>query len=363
MQEYEKYMKMAINLAKKGIGFVNPNPMVGAVIVKEGEVIGKGYHKKYGGFHAEKNAIDSCKKSTKGATMYVTLEPCCHYGKNPPCTQTIIESKISTVVIGAKDPNPLVAGKGIELLKRSNIKVVTGVLDKECEDLNYVFFHYITAKMPFVVMKYAMTLDGKIATREGFSKWITEEKTREYAHKLRHIYSSIMVGINTVIKDDPLLTCRLKDMKNPKRIICDSNLKISLDSKIVKTSKDIPTYIATFSKDKEKIKSLENKGCNIIITPKLKEYIDLKKLMMKLGELNIDSVLLEGGSFLNYSALRSGIVNKVSAFVAPKIFGGEIAKTPVGGEGVRYVEEAFLLEKRKVKLIGNDILIEYDVRK
>lgn len=362
MNIHEKYMNIALKLAKKGGGYVNPNPMVGTVIVKDGEIIGKGYHKRYGSLHAEINAILSCKKSPKGATMYVTLEPCCHHGKTPPCTEAIIENKIDTVIIATKDPNPLVSGMGIKTLRDNNIKVIDGILEDECKLLNRVFFHYIKTNTPFVVMKWAMTLDGKIATRYGFSKWITGSLARENVHKSRHIYDSIMVGINTVIKDNPLLTSRLKNNINPKRIICDSNLRIPLKSNIVKTSKDVPTYIATFSRDKKKIKTLKDLGCNIIKTPKLKKHIDLKKLMIILGEMNIDSVLLEGGSSLNYSALGCGIVNRVEAYIAPKIFGGKDAKTPVGGEGVRDVDKAFLLENGKVSLIGEDILIEYDVR-
>lgn len=359
----ENYMKIAIELAKKGRGWVNPNPMVGAVIVKNNEIIGTGYHKKCGELHAERNAIASCTKSPKGSTMYVTLEPCCHWGRTPPCTEAIIQNEISRVIIGTKDPNALVSGKGIDILKKHGIKIKTGILQNECTELNQVFFHYIKTKTPFVVMKYAMTLDGKIATCTGESKWITGEAAREHVHISRHTYSAIMVGINTVIADDPLLTCRLPHGKNPKRIICDTNLRIPLSSKIVQTAKEFQTYVATDSEDTQKIQQLIDSGCFIIKTPKKDNHLDLNALMIKLGRENIDSILLEGGSTLNYSALSSGIVNKVQAYVSPKILGGSQAKTPVGGIGIHRLKDAFKLDNKKITVIGEDILLEFYVKR
>ena len=232
----KEYMLRAISLAKKGEGWTNPNPMVGAVIVKDGRIIGEGYHKKYGELHAERNAFASLKESAKGATMYVTMEPCCHYGKTPPCTQAIIEHKIGKVVIGSKDPNPKVSGKGVQILKEAGISVVEDFLREECDKLNPIFFHYIKTKTPYVVMKYAMTLDGKIATKTGESKWVTGKEAREEVQHMRHRYMGIMVGIGTVLADDPMLNVRAKDKKSPVRIICDSKLKIKEDSQIVKTA-------------------------------------------------------------------------------------------------------------------------------
>jgi len=358
---HEKYMQIAIDLAKKGCGWVNPNPMVGAVIVKDNEIIGSGYHQKYGELHAERNAIADCKVPITGATLFVTLEPCCHYGKTPPCTEAIIESGISKVVIGSKDPNVLVSGKGMAILKDHGIEVVTGVLTEECSELNQVFFHYIKKKTPFVVLKYAMTLDGKIATFTGKSKWITGETAREFVHQSRHRYAAIMVGVNTVIADDPLLTSRLPNTKNPTRIICDTHLRVPLSSKIIQTAREIPTIIATSCKDKEKIEQLTQFGCTLLQVPKENGCTDLKQLMRRLGEEHIDSILLEGGSTLNFSALENGIVNKVQAYIAPKIFGGETAKTPVGGIGINEVSQAFSLKNRKITILGDDILLEYDV--
>jgi len=356
----EKYMRMALELAKKGEGKVNPNPMVGAVIVKNDKVVGSGFHQKYGGFHAERNAILNCSENLEGAELYVTLEPCCHYGKTPPCTEIIIHSGIKKVVVGCIDNNPLVENKGVRILRDNGIEVVTGVLEKECRKLNEVFFHYIKYKTPFVIMKYAMTADGKIATKTGHSKWITGEEARLYVHQIRNRLSGIMVGIGTVIKDNPLLTCRIENGVNPTRIICDSSLRIPLDSNIVKTSGEVNTIVASgCNYDRDKKRALEEKNVHVISTET--EQVDLKALMTVLGKMEIDSVLLEGGGTLNYSALKQGIVNKVYAYIAPKIFGGEFAKTPVCGLGIENADEAFRLEIENIKTIGKDIFIEYNI--
>lgn len=360
MQDAE-YMKMALELAEKGCGFTSPNPMVGAVIVKNGKVIGSGYHKKYGELHAERNALLSCAEAPEGSTLYVTLEPCCHFGKTPPCTDAIIESKIKTVVIGSADPNPLVAGKGIDILKEHGIRVKTGILKDQCDKLNEVFFHYIRNQTPFVVMKYAMTMDGKIATYSGKSRWITNEASREQVHSSRHKYAAIMVGVNTVIADDPMLTCRIPGGKNPVRIVCDTNLRTPITSRIVQSAEEVPTYIATACEDENKILPCAGAGCKIIKVPAVGGHIDLQALMKELGREKIDSLLLEGGAQLNFSALKSGIVNKVQAYISPKIFGGGSAKSPVGGPGIEEPSDAFLLTNREIRFFGEDILMEYEV--
>jgi diaminohydroxyphosphoribosylaminopyrimidine deaminase/5-amino-6-(5-phosphoribosylamino)uracil reductase len=359
----EKYMQLALGLAEKAEGWTNPNPMVGAVIVKDGKIIGQGYHEKYGQLHAERNALAACSESAEGATMYVTLEPCCHYGKTPPCTEAIIENKIKKVIIGATDSNELVAGKGIELLRKAGIEVVTGVMKEECEALNKVFFHYIKEKKPFVAMKYAMTLDGKIATYSGKSKWITSEEAREHVHRLRHKYAGIMVGIGTVLKDNPTLDCRLPDTKNPTRIICDTTLQIPMDCQIVNTAKSIDTYIATASVEKEKIQQLEQAGCKVLNVEAQDGHINLQSLLEKLGAEKMDSILLEGGGTLNYAALQSGIVDYVYCYIAPKLFGGADAISPVEGRGVEKPDEAFMLENRKITVLGQDILMEYGMKR
>ena len=362
MSEHEKYMRMAAELAKGGTGFVNPNPLVGAVIVKNGRVIGCGYHRRYGELHAERNAFASCTESAEGADMYVTLEPCCHYGKTPPCTEAVIENKIKRVFIGSSDPNPKVAGKGAAILREHGIEVYEGILKNECDALNEIFFHYISEQTPFVILKYAMTADGKTATRTGASKWITSDESRMNVQMTRKRTAAVMTGIGTVLADDPMLTCRLEEPGIHTRIICDSSLRIPQDCNIIKTARKYPTCIATVSEDAEKISHLESLGAHIIKTSSSDGKVNLKELMSVLAvEYHIDSVLIEGGSELAYSALKSGIVNKLQMYIAPKIFGGVSAKSAVGGEGVALPDEAFRLSGPVISHIGDDILVEYRV--
>lgn len=371
---HEKYMRLAIEEAKKGEGFVNPNPLVGAVIVKDGKILGTGYHKKYGENHAEINAILDAKKKNnniENATIYINLEPCSHYGKTPPCADAIIKNKFKRAVIGCLDSNIKVAGNGIKKLREAKIEVVENVLEEDCKKLNEVFFHYINTKKPFMVMKYAMTMDGKIASVSGKSKWITSEKSREHAHLFRKKYSAIMVGINTVIEDNPTLNCRIKDNpKNPIRIILDSDLKIDLKSNICKTSKYIKTYIASVkptaksNKNTEKKKELEYLGIEIIETsPKdlSKDFkVNLQELIKILGEeKNIDSVLIEGGATLHSALLKEKLIDKALIYIAPKIFGGLNAKTPIAGEGIEEPDNAIKLIGGKLKNIGEDLFMEY----
>lgn len=361
----EKYMREALELAKKGMGFVSPNPMVGAIIVKNGEIIGRGWHKKYGGLHAEREAFADCDSKgidCIGADMYVTLEPCCHYGKTPPCTEAVIKHKIGHVYVGSSDPNPLVAGKGTKILREHDIEVTEGILKDECDELNEIFFHYITTGKPFITMKYAMTMDGKIACYTGKSQWITGEQARQNVQQERLRHSAIMVGIGTVLADNPMLTCRLENGRNPIRIICDTNLRIPIDCNIVQTAKEVPTIIATSSANTEKIKLLENFGCTVMNIPKKDGHINLSTLTENIGSMKIDSILLEGGGELNWSMLNAGLVNKIQAYIAPKIFGGAGAKSAVSGIGVPAPSDAFLLYDTKIKHFGDDIMIESRVK-
>lgn len=373
------YMKLALKLAKKGWGWTRPNPMVGAVIVKEGRIIGQGWHEKFGYAHGERNALDSCTETPEGATMYVTLEPCCHYGKQPPCVEAILKAGIRRVVTGSDDPNPLVMGRGIQILRDHGIEVTEHVLKEECDQINEVFFHYIQTKRPFVTMKYAMTMDGKIAAYSGKSKWITGEEAREHVHRQRHGNMAIMAGVGTVLKDDPLLTCRILGGRNPIRIICDTNLRTPLTAQVVATAKEVPTVLATCCTDRERQSLYERAGCRILPVARemsLEErqypkretpekgkcgHVDLVQLMERLGQEQIDSILLEGGGTLNWAALRSGIVQKVQAYVAPKLLGGKEAKTPVEGEGAWSPQTGFLLKNSVVTQLGQDFLIESEV--
>ncbi len=364
-----KYMKRAIELAKMGVGAVNPNPLVGAVIVKDGRIIGEGYHRRYGQLHAERDAFAHLTEDAEGADMYVTLEPCCHYGKQPPCVEAIIEHKIKKVFCGSDDPNDKVAGGGFKRLREAGIEVVTHCMKEECDSINDVFFHYIVNKTPYVVMKYAMTLDGKIATHTGESKWISCEASRNHVMTLRNSLMGIMVGIGTVLADNPMLTCRMENGRNPVRIICDSNLRIPYDSNIMKTAKDIKTIIATAkpeSTDSDEISSFEEKkntiremGAIVIETDGACGSVNLKQLMARLGEMGIDGILLEGGGTLNYSAIKAGIVNEIDVFVAPKIFGGSGIYSPVTGEGVDLPDEAYLFKLVDITSINEDVLLRY----
>lgn len=363
----EQFMKRAIELAKQGAGWTAPNPLVGAVVVKNGRVIGEGYHRKYGELHAERNALAACTEDPAGATLYVTLEPCCHYGKTPPCTEIIIEKKIAKVVIGSRDPNPKVAGKGARILREHGIEVVEDYMRETCDALNPVFFHYITTKTPYVVLKFAMTLDGKIATRTGASKWITGEAARNHVHQLRGRYAGILAGIGTVLADDPMLNCRIDGAHQPLRIILDSHLRIPMGSRLVRSAKEYPLLIVCneSTRDREegtnRIQKLEEAGAKVWTLPEKNGHPDLNVLMQRLGEEKIDSVLIEGGGTVNEAALKAHIVHHVYAYIAPKIFGGEDAKTPVEGSGIRLPQECANLRLAKITVLLNDMLLEYDV--
>ncbi len=357
----EYYMKAALEEAVKGSGRVSPNPLVGAVIVKNGRIIAKGYHHRCGDLHAERDALKNCNENTNGATMYVTLEPCCHTGRQPPCTQAIINSGITRVVIGSGDPNPLVAGKGAGILREHGIQVDEYVLEDECKRINEVFFHYITTGRPFVIMKYAMTADGKIATKTGLSKWITGEKARENVHYDRNRYTAIMVGSGTVLADDPELTCRISGGRDPVRIICDTHLKTPLSSRIVKSADKIRTIICTCETNDDLCRKYISAGCEIVTLPEKDGHTDTDEMMSALGKLEIDSIILEGGGTLNWSVLKAGYVSKVQTYIAPKIFGGS-AKTPVEGMGIDSPAEAFELYDPVILRLGNDIMIESRVK-
>lgn len=373
------YMKLAIQLALRGTGHTSPNPLVGAVIVKDDQIIGQGYHARYGDLHAERAALAACTQSPEGATIYVTLEPCCHHGKQPPCTEAILESGIKHVIIGSRDPNPLVSGKGSRILREHGIEVTEDFMREECDAINAIFFHYIQTGMPYVTLKYAMTMDGRIATRTGASRWITGEKARENVHKDRNRHAAILAGIGTVLTDDPLLNCRIEGGKDPLRVICDTKLRIPLDSQIVRTAKEIPTIIAvgadllqtsdtdspvlrsSLPEISRKAEALKAAGCRILPLPLKDGHPDLHALMETLGKEKIDSVLIEGGSQIAWSALSSGIVNKIQTYIAPKIFGSQEAPGPVGGAGVELPAECFALGTPAIRMLGDDILIESEV--
>lgn len=355
-----RFMHIALSQASKGLGKVNPNPLVGAVIVRGNNIIGTGYHEQFGGPHAEINAIRNANDSVEGATMYITLEPCSHYGKTPPCADALIEAGIAKVVIAMTDPNPWVSGRGIERLKENGIEVVVGLLEKEAQELNRIFIKYIQTKLPYVVLKTAMSLDGKIATTTGHSQWISSPESRQYVHGLRNELSGILVGVNTVITDDPELTTRLDGVtgRNPIRIVVDSKGRIPLSAKMLKDGVTNPVIIATTSGfPEEKRLYLEGSGHKVMTLAECEGLVDLGQLMFELGKLGIDGILLEGGGTLNESALKSGIVDEIQFIIAPLLIGGRDAITPIEGAGFNTIDEGIRLHQMTTRRIGEDILV------
>lgn len=354
----EKYMRLAMQLAGNAIGRTSPNPLVGAVIVKDNRVVGCGWHRKAGTPHAEVHALNQAGELAQGADVYVTLEPCAHYGKTPPCAKALVEAKVKNVYGGLLDVNPKVAGKGFKILEDAGIHVEYGFLQDELRKQNEVFFKWIEHKKPFVVLKAAMTLDGKIATATGQSKWITNETSRAYGYKLRDIYDGIMVGINTVIEDNPMLTSRVDGGKNPIRIVVDSSLKIDINANVVQ-DKSAKTIIATTDKaNKDKILKLQAQDVDVIVVDKDEnDKVDIEKLLDILGQQNICSILVEGGATLSGSFVAKKLVDKVYFFIAPKIVGGKEAKTPVAGIGILNLQEALALKDIQIEKLEEDILI------
>ncbi len=351
-------MERALELAKRGIGKVNPNPLVGAVIVRDNEIIGEGYHECYGEAHAERNAVKNATKSVEGSTIYITLEPCAHYGKTPPCVDLIIEKKFKKVVIGMLDPNELVSGKSVEKLKEHGIEVVVGIKEKECKEMNEIFMKYITSKIPFVILKSGMSIDGKIATYSGESKWITSKESREDSQHLRNRLHSIMVGVNTVIEDNPELTCRINDGKKLIRIIVDSNLRIPLESKVLTNSDNAAIVATTLKSNEEKKKKLRSMGIKVIEVADKDNRVNLKDLIKRIGEEGIDSILIEGGGTLNFSALEERIVDKVRFYIAPKIIGGQNSRNSIAGKGFFKLGDAVRLKDISYRTIGEDLVVD-----
>jgi diaminohydroxyphosphoribosylaminopyrimidine deaminase/5-amino-6-(5-phosphoribosylamino)uracil reductase len=360
----EKYMHMALKLAAKARGRTSPNPMVGAVVVKDGRVISHGYHRKAGEPHAEAIALRKADRAAKGATLYVTLEPCSHTNKRtPPCSPLVIQSGVKRVVIAMIDPNPKVSGGGIKAIRKAGIEVVTGVLQNEAKKLNEAFIKHVTTKMPFVTMKIAQTLDGKIATVTGESKWITGKEAREEGHRLRDAHDAILVGINTVLKDDPSLTTRIPGGRDPIRVIVDSKLRIPINAKVMTQQSSAKTIVATVSgTPKNKIEKLQNAGVNVLLVKGKNGRVDLYDLMMKLGRLDIMSLLIEGGAEVNASALNSGIVDKVVMFIAPTIMTGKDSLCSIGGISPKKLGHAIRLTDVTSRFVGQDLMIEGYIR-
>ncbi len=357
----EDYMKQALQLAYKGLGRTSPNPMVGAVIVNGDRIVGKGYHHHFGGNHAEVNAIQDARESIRGATLYVTLEPCCHYGKTPPCVEAIIRNNLGRVVIGTLDPNPLVSGKGMEILRRRGIETKVGVLESECRSLNEAHFKYMTTGIPLVTLKFAQTLDGRIATATGNSRWISSAESQRFAHKLRAINDAVMVGIGTILADDSQLSVRLVKGRNPTRVILDSELRIPLQAKVITHQEGITTIIAATARaNKGKMVELGAMGIEVWVTQEDDSgWVDIKQLLKMLGQRGVSSVLVEGGSRVITSLLRQNLADKLVIIVAPRIIGRGIEA--VGELNIADVNQALKISFQRMHRIGEDLVIEAKV--
>jgi diaminohydroxyphosphoribosylaminopyrimidine deaminase/5-amino-6-(5-phosphoribosylamino)uracil reductase len=359
---HEKYIKLAFSLAKKGVGKTSPNPLVGAVLVKNGKIVGKGYHKKAGEPHAEVNAINEASDLTRDSTLYINLEPCAHTGRTPPCTERIIKAGIKRVVASMVDPNPLVCGRGFETLKKANIEVIEGILEEEARLLNEIYLKYITSKIPFVVLKCAMSLDGKITTSNPLlpveDRWITGLESRKFAHKLRYEADAILVGVETILKDNPILDTRFyKKDKDIYKIIVDTNCRISFESRILKRPEKVIIATTSFASE-DKIKKLKGLGVKIIQTqPDSKGRVDIKYLLKKIGSLGISCLLVEGGAEINATFIDLKLVDKLHFIISPKLLGGRKVLGPIGGEGIDRTSFAPSLKNLKIRRLGDDILI------
>ena len=359
----EFYMKRALRLARRGEAWVSPNPMVGAVIVKKDRIIGEGYHQKFGGNHAEINAINHVTEPIKGATIYINLEPCTHYGKTPPCIESIIAAKPARVVIGTPDANPIVTGKGIEALKRHGVKTTVGVLEESCKELNERFFKFMRTGIPFVTLKFAQSIDGRIATASGHSRWISSEQSLKFAHALRSHHDAVLVGSGTLSKDDPELTVRLVRGRNPLRVVVDSHLRISPDARIMKDQDKAKTIVATTNNaDREKRARLTDLGVEVLAVDTDKDRrVDLMRLLMELGKRNISSVLVEGGADIITSMLMEQLPDRVVIIIAPKIVGKGLEA--IGDLGIKSINESLRLTYRKVRRLGDDLIIDGRIEK
>lgn len=360
MDADDRYMWMALDLARQGRGRTSPNPMVGAVIVQDSEVVGTGYHQAAGSPHAEIIALQKAKGKAKGATLYLNLEPCNHHGRTGPCTEAIIKAGISRVVAALEDPNPLVSGQGFTRLEEAGIKVKRGVLEDKARQLNEAFIKYISVGLPFVGVKVAMSLDGKIGTITGDSQWITGEKARQFVHRLRDHTDVIMVGIGTVIKDNPRLTTRIEDGpgKDPVRVIVDSTARLPIDARVIESGSSARTILAvTEQAPPEKCKALKEKGVEVIAVRSRQGFVDLVELMKELAKRELTTVLVEGGSTLNYSLLSQGLIDKLFIFIAPLIIGGRQSPTAFGGSGIEKLSKAWSVENIEMKQFDRDLLL------
>ena len=359
MKTDEEYMRLALDLAASAKGNTNPNPVVGAVIVKNGVIVGTGLHRKAGEPHAEVHAFNMAQQHAEGSALYVTLEPCSHYGKTPPCANLVKESKVSRVVVATRDPNPEVAGRGIQLLRDAGIQVDVGILEKEAQKLNERFIHNMLTKRPFVISKFAMTLDGKLATYNGHSKWITGEVSRKDVHTLRNEVDGILVGVGTVIADNPALTTRLTELdgKNPTRIILDSSLRTPLDAQVLQTEEAKTIIVTSKEVDSNRVKEYESKGAKVLFVSKRNSGLDLEEVLSELYQQGLTDILVEGGGAINSAFLNAGLIDKYYIYIAPKVLGGKESITPFTGENPESMDAAKQLYFDEFQKFGEDLRI------
>jgi diaminohydroxyphosphoribosylaminopyrimidine deaminase/5-amino-6-(5-phosphoribosylamino)uracil reductase len=356
-----KYMRLALRLAARGVGRTSPNPVVGALVVHGGAVVGKGYHERAGGAHAEVHALAAAGDLARGGTLYVTLEPCNHVGRTPPCTKAIIRSGVGRVVVGCRDPNPHVAGKGVEMLRSHGLEVEVGVEAERCRRLNDAFIKHVTTGLPLVVAKAAASLDGKIASATGDSRWITNERSRRFVHRLRWVLDAVLVGVGTVLADDPQLTPRIPGMggKKPLRVILDTTLRTPLEAQVVRSAAEAPTLIATGPEpDRRRVARFQERGVEVLALPLEEGRVSPSGLLRELGGRQITSLLVEGGAEVHGSFFRAGLVDKVYFFYAPKIIGGKDAVPLVGGRGAAILGESLALNRLRLRRFDGDIMVE-----
>jgi diaminohydroxyphosphoribosylaminopyrimidine deaminase/5-amino-6-(5-phosphoribosylamino)uracil reductase len=363
MSEFdEQMMSQALEVARRGLGRVEPNPAVGAVITSGAKVVGEGWHRFFGGPHAEVNAIREAGDKTRGATMYVTLEPCCHHGKTPPCTDAVIGAGIARVVVAMQDPFPQVNGGGLARLREAGIGVEVGLGERSAMKLNAPYLKLSLRGLPFFIAKWAMTLDGKIATVSGDSRWISSIESRRIVHELRDRVDAVMIGVRTAVSDDPLLACELPGGRNPRRIVVDTSGRLPLDSKLAASARETPVWIACGeSAPADKVRTLVEKGCRVMRLPERDHRVDVLALARTLAKEPLTNVLVEGGGEIMGSLFEAGLIDRVCVFVAPKLVGGLRAASPVGGVGVKQVARAWTVQDMRVTRVAGDILIEGDV--
>jgi diaminohydroxyphosphoribosylaminopyrimidine deaminase / 5-amino-6-(5-phosphoribosylamino)uracil reductase len=362
-EQHLRWMNHAVTLARKGEGRTSPNPPVGAVIVHEGKLVGEGFHPRAGEPHAEVFALHHAGESARGSTIYVTLEPCSHFGKTPPCADALISAGVKTVYVGVSDPNPQVAGRGIERLRAAGIEVYTGLLEDECRQLIAAFKKHIETGLPYTVYKSAMTLDGNTATESGDSRWVSGSESRQRVHRLRNRVDAILVGVDTVCHDDPLLNTRLDgdSGQDPLRIVVDSHLRIPINSRLFQQESDATTIVATTCRDKDKISALEDVGAEVVILSENEGRVSLPELWRELGKRNIQKLLLEGGATLAGAALKAGLIDQLMLFIAPKLLGGVTQHGILNGASCNLMAEAIRLENHHFEQVGDDLLITGDI--